>query len=264
MTQYRSACQWFLNETRFQDWRTNCRSDLLYITASAGCGKTTIAAHVISSLQQHSTVNISQDQDQKEEKARKYLVLYFFFQKANFDDEGTATVALRSIISQLVHQRPDLYQLLRRQYDILTLKGHALWSWEPLLSVFRAMIQQIRDRTLTTTYIVLDGLDECSSDSRGKLLTYLNSLVEDQMVSTMNQSRSILKAFITGRPDEEVFNIIPCSKQFEIIDSHTAGDIDALVVAGVEQLGNRRYLAPKVQTAIKTFSILTLKACFYG
>lgn len=91
-----------------------------------------------------------QGHDPGGQRVENHLLLYFFFQKVNIDDdEGTATTTLRTIISQLVHQMPDLYQLLQRQYDILALKGRASWSWEPLLSVFLAMIQQIRDRTLS-------------------------------------------------------------------------------------------------------------------
>ncbi|KAN0102161.1 hypothetical protein V8E51_012671 [Hyaloscypha variabilis] len=261
MTRHKSACQWFLNESRFQKWRMDSYSDLLYITASAGCGKTTIAAHIINDLQRKLPIDVSQDQEQEEQKAGN-LLLYFFFQKVNVDDEGTATAALRNIISQLVHQLPELNELLRRQYDILALKGHVSWSWEPLLSVFLNMIRQIRDRTLLTTYIVLDGLDECSNDSRCSLLACLYSLVEDHRVPTMNGPGSILKVLITGRPDQDVFDIIHKSKHFEITDSLTTGDIDALIVAGVEQLGNRRNLAPEVQCAIRDFLRINAKGMF--
>jgi hypothetical protein len=261
MTRHQSACQWFLNESRFQEWRIDSYSDLLYITASAGCGKTTIAAHVINALQRKHPIGVPQDQDQEQQKAGN-LLLHFFFQKVDVDDEGTATAALRTIISQLIHQLPELNELLRRQYDILALKGHVSWSWEPLLSVFLSMIRQVRDRTLSTTYIVLDGLDECSNDSRCSLLACLDSLVEDHRVPTMNGRGSILKVFITGRPDQDVFDIIPKSKHFEITESLTTSDIDALIVAGVEQLGNRRHLAPEVQSAIKEFLRINAKGMF--
>ncbi|KAH8594139.1 hypothetical protein B0O99DRAFT_595843 [Bisporella sp. PMI_857] len=262
MTRYQTACQWFLNESRFQEWRTSDCSDLLYITASAGCGKTTIAAHIINALQRKPTTDLPQNQGQKEQKLENNLLLYFFFQKVNVDDEGTALAALRTLIGQLIHQMPDLYQLLRRQYDILAFKGHVSWSWEPLLSVFLGMIQQIQVRTLATTYIVLDGMDECSDDSRRNFLTCLGSLVEDQTVPTLNRPGSVLKILITSRPDEEIFDIIPFSKHFEITDSLTTDDIDTLIVTGVEQLGNRRHLALDVQSAIKNFLYTNAKGMF--
>ncbi|KAL5330799.1 hypothetical protein ACEPPN_000322 [Leptodophora sp. 'Broadleaf-Isolate-01'] len=78
----------------------------------------------------------------------------------------------------------------------------------------------------------------------------------------MNQPRSILKILVTGRPDEEIFLIIPKTKHFEIADSLTTDDIDALIVAGVEQLGNRRHLAPEVQLAIRNFLNTNAKGMF--
>lgn len=238
------------------------RSDLLYVTASAGCGKTTVAAHVINALQRKHPIEVPQDQDRGEQKAGNNLLLYFFFQKVNVDDEGTATAALRTIINQLVHQMPDIYPLLQRQYDVLALKGHISWSWEPLLSVFLGMIQKIRDRTLSMTYIVLDGIDECSSDSRGSLLACLDSLVEDQRVSIINRPGSILKVLVTGRPDEEIFDIIPNSKHFEITESLTINDIGALIDTGVEKLGNRRHFLLEVQSTIRNFLHTNAKGMF--
>lgn len=109
---------------------------------------------------------------------------------------------------------------------------------------------------------MLDGLDEYSSDSRRRLLECIDSVIEGQRVSTLSRPGSILKVFITSRPDEDVFSIIPKSKHFEITDSLTADDIDALIVAGVEQLGNRRRLAPEVQFAIKDFLHTNAKGIF--
>jgi len=262
MTGYQSACRWFLTESRFQQWRMGSCSDILYVTARAGCGKTTLAAHVINALQRNFHLEGSQDRHQEEHKLGKTMLLYFFFQKVNVDDEGTAVAALRGIISQLVYQMPALHELLRRQYDILALKEHVSWSWEPLLAVFLSMIRQIREQTHSIVTIVLDGVDECSSNSRGGLLAFLVSVVEDHNNSVMGQPRSLLKVLITGRPDEEMFLIIPEAKHLEITDSHTTNDIDTLIETGVKQLGDRRHLAPEVQLAIRNFLHSKAKGMF--
>ena len=47
-TKYDLACQWLLALPAFETWENGDCSDLLYITANAGCGKTTIAAHVLT------------------------------------------------------------------------------------------------------------------------------------------------------------------------------------------------------------------------
>ncbi|KAH6711915.1 hypothetical protein BKA61DRAFT_677120 [Leptodontidium sp. MPI-SDFR-AT-0119] len=242
-TKYDLACQWFLALPEFYTWENGDYSDLLYITANAGCGKTTIAAHVLDALEKSATAVDKET----------YRLLYFFFQKSNVEGEGTAATALRTIINQLVYQMPSLYYSIRRQYDILATRGTVVWSWDSLSIVFVDMMSQIKDRSASKTYLVLDGLDECSSDTRRDLVVFLRSILEENTTQASSRQVSAFKVFITGRPDNDIFDIIPPSKHTQITNSQTTRDISTLIETRVAELGLRRRLGPDVQIAIKHF-----------
>jgi hypothetical protein len=51
-------------------------------------------------------------------------------------------------------------------------------------------------------YVILDGIDECDSDSRQKLLARIKTLVENRKaVESSESGRAVLKFLITSRPD---------------------------------------------------------------
>jgi hypothetical protein len=99
------------------------------------------------------------------------ISLSFFFSKSNWETEGTATSALRTIISQLVPQISGLMPILLRRYNFLSARGSFSCSWDTLWSTFSEMIAQPLHHM--RLYVILDGIDKCDSDWRQKLLAVL-------------------------------------------------------------------------------------------
>jgi len=94
----KQAGEWILRNPKYVSWLENHEADLLWISAKAGCGKTTLASHVIEKVgKNHSSQPISSNN-----KDLMPVVLYFFFHKSNIEAEGIATGTLKTFVSQLV------------------------------------------------------------------------------------------------------------------------------------------------------------------
>jgi hypothetical protein len=195
---------------------------------------------------QHLTESQSDSHAVQDGRILEHYVLYFFFRKSHVDSEGNALAAIGTLISQLVHCKPSLYTLLLRQYEFLAMKGNVTWSWQSLWNVFLELLHGIQKRSCV--YIVLDALDECTSNSRGVLLDSFTELVNNSRPSGM-----LVKLFITSRPGDEALNLSCLYQHFEITTRDTADDMQAFISSRVEQLAKRKSLAPNVKHAIANF-----------
>lgn len=112
----KGACGWISGNQKYRSWHDSNDSDLLWITAKAGCGKTTLAAHISEML---STDTVPKP-PQSIEPNEKLVVLSFFFHKSNEEAEGTATAALRTISNQLGRQVPHVLPVLAKRHNALS------------------------------------------------------------------------------------------------------------------------------------------------
>jgi hypothetical protein len=226
---------------------------LLYVTARLGCGKTTIAAHVIQYIESKGEEIAKGEQpfDGENEADHKPLLLYFFFQDGYMEAKGTATAALRTMINQLIHQVPSLYPLVLRQYEFLSTRENFSWTWDSLWSVFFNILSHIGSSQ--SIYMVIDAADECYIDLRETFITSLNSLVSNTESWSPLQRRPVAKIIITGRPDEQILDIISHPQVLEITNSDTEIDMQALIDFSVESFAHRCRLAPEVYHTISSF-----------
>ncbi len=141
------AYRWILEHSDFQQWRKDQQSRLLWIKGDPGKGKTMLLCGIVNEL--------------KKSKARTELLSYFFCQ-ATDKRINEATAVLRGLVYLLVDQQPSLLSHIRKRHD------HAKNSlfedtnaWVVLLEIFTNILQ---DPSLKTTFLIIDGLDECVAD----------------------------------------------------------------------------------------------------
>jgi energy-coupling factor transporter ATP-binding protein EcfA2 len=115
----RNACTWILKNQKYISWFESHKSSLLWMTAKAGCGKTTMAAHISQMISSNQTPEAQVPQ--KEETTS--LVLFFFFRKSNQEAEKSGPAALRTFVSQLVRQEPQILPTLLKRHELLSAKG---------------------------------------------------------------------------------------------------------------------------------------------
>ncbi|KAK0674630.1 hypothetical protein QBC41DRAFT_264172 [Cercophora samala] len=146
---------WILVNEQFQHWRGRENSSrLLWIKGDPGKGKTMLLCGIIDELQR---LNAGSDDTS----------LAWFFCQATDSRINNATSVIRGLLSLLIEQQPSLISYVREEYDRA---GKSLFedanSWFALSELLTKMLQ---DPSLGTTYLVIDALDECTSNLRNLL-----------------------------------------------------------------------------------------------
>ena len=183
------TCTWVLQHPRYRAWRESSHSDLLWISADPGCGKSVLAKAFVDD----NAFSISP----------QTTVCYFFF-KDNEDQDGITT-ALCSLLHQLFSQQPQLLSYAMKDWEMdgdkLRLETDKLWR------IFENATMSVKEGVVVC---VLDALDECKELDRGWLLERLSSFYSAG--SQQSRQHSVLKFVVTSRPYEDLerkFNKIP-------------------------------------------------------
>jgi hypothetical protein len=147
--------RWVLDNSSFRQWHDDPQSQLLWIKGDPGKGKTMLLCGIITELQKPTASTVS--------------VVYLFCQ-ATDSRINSATAVLRGLLYLLVSQQPALTAHVRKRYDEA---GRSMFedanAWIASTETFADVLQ---DPNLDTTYILVDALDECTTDLP-KLLHFL-------------------------------------------------------------------------------------------
>ena len=146
--------RWVLDNSSFRQWHDDPQSQLLWIKGDPGKGKTMLLCGIIDELQKTT--------------ASTACVAYFC--QATDLRINSATAVLRGLLYLLVSQQPALTAHVRKRYDEA---GRSMFedanAWIALTETFAEVLQ---GPNLDTTYILVDALDECTTDLP-KLLHFL-------------------------------------------------------------------------------------------
>jgi hypothetical protein len=147
--------RWILDNSAFQQWRQDPHSPLLWVKGDPGKGKTMLLCGIIDEL--HSALS-------------KTALLAYFFCQATDTRINSATAVLRGLLYMIVSQQPSLVSHVREKHDHA---GKALFedanAWIALTEIF---VDVLQDPQLSTTYLIVDALDECVTDLP-KLLDFI-------------------------------------------------------------------------------------------
>ncbi|PMD35782.1 hypothetical protein L207DRAFT_601605 [Hyaloscypha variabilis F] len=164
----KGTCNWFTSHSKFTDWNSltlGKGTDLLYVSADPGCGKSVLSKYLIDE------VLLRADR----------TICYFFF-KDDFEDQKSALRAVCTLLHQLFVSRQELVTdaILHRQRA----QGEKFFeSFPELWDLF------IEAASHQKTVCVLDALDECSRDDMKQLVRKITGA-----------QVSSLKFLLTSRP----------------------------------------------------------------
>jgi hypothetical protein len=151
----RDSYRWILNNAHYQQWCSSPQNQLLWIKADPGKGKTMLLCGIIDELRG---------------SLPETALLSYFFCQATDSRINSATAVLRGLLYMLIDQQPSLIAHIRKKYDHA---GKPLFedenAWVALTKIF---VDVLRDPNLSTTYLIIDALDECAKD-RTKLLEFV-------------------------------------------------------------------------------------------
>ncbi|RKK66423.1 Vegetative incompatibility protein HET-E-1 [Fusarium oxysporum] len=149
----RDSYRWILDHAKFQQFRDDPQSRLLWVKGDPGKGKTMLLCGIIDEL----------------EKEPNSLLSYFFCQATEAQLSNAASV-LRGLIYLLIIQQPSLISYLRSKHDVTGEKlfqGINVW-----VSLVEILTDMLKDPTLKDAVLVVDALDECITD-RPQLLDFI-------------------------------------------------------------------------------------------
>lgn len=136
-----STCEWITKHPTYIEWIDPhlrfVHHGFLWIRGKAGVGKSTIMKHLYETA--------------KEDSQSNEIVLAFFFHARGGELEKSTIGLYRSLLSQLLTERPDLQ-------SVLNACDSSSWRLNKLRMLLSKAVSQLRMASLT---IFIDALDEC-------------------------------------------------------------------------------------------------------
>ncbi|KAJ5739724.1 hypothetical protein N7533_012508 [Penicillium manginii] len=201
-------------------WWNNTRSDVLWIVADSGRGKSGFARSIVEDYIPTSSPTVT--------------VCYFFFEES--DEQNNLASALCAILHQLFDQRPHLIH-------------HASSTWENNGKRIRRKVDELWEILMAAAFsdvslkiiCVIDALNECRQDDQGRLITKLKHFHDNSLFFTKG---TWLKFLVTSRSCGHIQDQYQVIKEsFPLIDfQDKRNDEDD---RGEEGEGGRSILSPQ-------------------
>ena len=222
------TCQWVLNNEKFHEWAESDRSELLWVTADPGCGKSVLSKSLVD-CELQSTLSLT--------------TAYFFF-KDDTSEQRSVTHALCALVHQLCIQNRAL---LRKAVDAYNKHGRQLTlsfalMWQLLLTL--AQVPEAGE-----IVCIVDALDECQEKDRDTLIGSLNDFYASQIGSERQ-----IKFLVTSRPYydiEESFDYNTIRLTGEDESETIKHEIDLVIRDRVPKIASRKRLDCRTEAALQ-------------
>ncbi|KAL8777275.1 MAG: hypothetical protein Q9194_002649 [Teloschistes cf. exilis] len=197
-----NACKWIVADSKFLAWYNALTSERMVIFGNMGCGKTIITAHVIEELIHLNKYRLP-----------RALICYHYCED---NETGKVLYIYSSLSLQLLDQQEGLKVEFVKWYDN-TRKSELLNAAQSSVDLgnFFSTCVEILNREL---FIVINGLDECDSESQKELVTLLDSL---------SKKTPRLKVFFSSRPQEGIESLLQRSTEIRWVPTR---ERDAIIV----------------------------------
>jgi len=231
--------EWFLHHAKYQHWRQEQKSSLLWVSADPGCGKSVLASFLVDEL------NSPQSQEEL-----SGTVCYFFF-KDDDEKQSNATFALSALLHQLFKTKTPCMK--KHAMEEFRSKGEKFT--EGLDTLWNIFTAATTDPDCGNVICIIDGLDECESSTQEKLIKYLVRMFTPAEGIECNTNKVFLKVIVTSRPYfsiESPFRILP-EIRLKAEDETTAisSDIERVVNENINELGIMLTLPDDVRSNLR-------------
>lgn len=173
------TCQWFFSSEKYQNW-LQARGKTLYCPGIPGAGKTIMSAAVIHNISSHLANH----------KNVGLAYVYFMFSRQR---EQTVEHVLASLLMQFLRRQASVPGFVRDTYKHHKKSGTRA-TREELTDMLSTVILQFE-----RAYIVLDALDECTTENRCRM-----EILSIMLALQVSASANILA---TSRENEEIVSM---------------------------------------------------------
>ncbi|KLO92438.1 Uncharacterized protein LW93_12012 [Fusarium fujikuroi] len=221
------AYRWILENDKFQEWYTAGQSQLLWIKGDPGKGKTMLLCGLINELEEKDS-----------------NLLSYFYCQATEARLSNATAVLRGLIYLLLVQRPPLFSHIEEKYDRA---GKPLFengnAWQALSKIFAAMLE---DPLLDDALLIVDALDECTTD-------------QEKLLNLIIRSSNV-KWIVTSRNWPEIEQVLDRSTQkvrlhLELNQYSVSKAVEAFIEWKVEELSKKKQYDAKLKSDVKSYLV---------
>ncbi|OGM40069.1 hypothetical protein ABOM_011265, partial [Aspergillus bombycis] len=254
-TRVSGTCEWFLKDERFTKWNSISSSDLLWVSANPGCGKSVLSKSLLDEghLDSHTTITITSDSVIHNPKP---VVTYFFFKEGG-EGKMDGSHALCALLHQLF-TFPSTSNAIMHALPFHKANGTTLTS--KFSDLWQILVDSAIGSDAREIICVLDALDECDKGSRGWILEKLKEFYSDEEL----RSKSKLKFLVTSRPISHLeysFENFPKNAAYVRLDGdekheQIREEIDLVIDAEVELLtrkfSDRIRNAEKIKSRLKS------------
>ncbi|KAI9794399.1 MAG: hypothetical protein M1816_005468 [Peltula sp. TS41687] len=230
------TCEWFLRHDKYQNWRQEEESSLLWVSADPGCGKSVLASFLVQELS-----------SEESQSTVPGTVCYFFF-KEDSDKQRSATYALCALLHQLLTAR--LCLIKHATIEFQNKESKVVEEFGTLWDIFTSCLA---DPACGNVICVVDGLEECEASGRDFLIKSLVRFYKE--VEGQKTDRNSLKLIITSRPYDSVERLFRKHPIIRLKAEDETGaislDIERVVKAKVDELGAHWGLSARVLTRLR-------------
>ncbi|KAL7809418.1 WD40 repeat-like protein [Trichoderma aethiopicum] len=208
--------RWVLDHSDFKTWLRDDNKRLLWLKGDPGKGKTMLLCGLVDTITQVI--------------AQSNSAISFFFCQATMPTINNHLAVLRGLIWLLADQQPPLISHIREKYDSIgkdVFEGSN--AWYSLTSILRSILH---DERLTTTYVIIDGLDECTT-GLPELLELIQELSPLQNVKWILSSRNwpIIEESLEKTPRSESVNLsleVNATLVADAVNAYTLGKVSKI------------------------------------
>jgi len=184
------TCEWLLEHRLYTEWKESNESALLWISADAGCGKSTFAKFLVDHYRHTKSSNGS-----------PVSICHFFF-KEGITSQQSTVLAVRAVLHQIFTRDRALMRHYFPEYET---KGSAMA--DELDTLVSVLLRTVNDPEAPSFIFILDALDECPNGDLERLLGALNKLYAPQN-PLMSRSDQHLKVLMLSRPENSIKNTL--------------------------------------------------------
>lgn len=188
------------------------------------------------------SIFLTQELEQRLRGSNNVLLLYYFCDGRD-EKRNTAICLLRGLIFQLIQQQQSLIKILLQEYRV---QKENLFKDSSLESLWRVFENMIRETSTKRIYCILDGLDECKSDTLEHVLKKIRIYFESAQPIPNATSRLTSRIANKGADD---------SVQDGVASSNPQGsDLRMLIVSrdGPNSLSKELSRFPHIQLSSET------------
>ncbi|KAI1330306.1 WD40 repeat-like protein [Xylariaceae sp. FL0255] len=183
--------------------------------------------------------------DSKRQYGQKDSCIAYFFFKQNNPDKDSHNSLLRAVLEQLIEQDPVMSDHLFKELSVL--EGTKLRSTQTLQQLVRVALKGYQ-----VSYMVLDGLDDCTSDEASRSIVWFLSVTREGWKSP----DAMLRVLFCGERDGILDKLLVDQPQISLESSRHVEDIrlycETLCKQIVQKFGISHSMEKDIATRVAT------------